>query len=342
MIIVMDRSNKTRSERAQLVKRKRNRLIIITNLVLLSAITATIVLTYQVKQDKSGAELPKLAAVNSKKPVQVDTDISKVPIPGLKNNGDKDNHQQDQDKKQDTKKDTKQDAKQEDKAPITKSENGSDSTSTKPSIGTNKKAKVVYLTFDDGPNQYTDQILDILHSNDIHATFFMIGTQLRDEKSSVERLIKEGHYPGLHSMSHSYNKLYKSGGYDHFVNEFKQEQALLYKLTGFKASLIRAPYGSAPQIGYNFRTQIADAGFKMWDWTVDSKDWNYDGKPDKVVQQVKRQVHRDQEIILMHEKKQTVQALPRIIAYLKQKGYSFAVYKPDHHVTVNFGKDTRL
>ncbi|MNL86512.1 hypothetical protein D3C87_2152450 [compost metagenome] len=64
--------------------------------------------------------------------------------------------------------------------------------------------------------------------------------------------------------------------------------------------------------------------------------------PSKVVGQVKRQIHRKQEVILLHEKKQTVQALPQIIAYLQHQGYSFAVYKPDHHVVVNFGKDSRL
>ncbi|RUT36587.1 polysaccharide deacetylase [Paenibacillus zeisoli] len=321
----MERSNETRIERAQQVKKKRRRLILTINLVLISAIAITTVLSMKIRQEQSSSAMPKLAAVNAKQPQSIDP---------------ADPH------KQVTKKDQVGNKEPENRDPSDSHNEKSSGEDTKASQAASaaalQKAKVVYLTFDDGPNQYTDQILDILSKNDIHATFFMIGSQLRDEKSSVERLIHEGHYAGLHSMSHSYSKLYKSGGSDHFIQEFKQEQALLYKLTGVKSSLIRAPYGSAPQIGYNFRTAIYEAGFKMWDWTVDSKDWSYEGKPAKVIEQVKRQIHRKQEVILMHEKKQTVQALPQIIAYLQHQGYSFAVYKPDHHVVVNFGKDIRL
>ncbi|MNJ67649.1 hypothetical protein D3C77_638390 [compost metagenome] len=80
----------------------------------------------------------------------------------------------------------------------------------------------------------------------------------------------------------------------------------------------------------------------MWDWTVDSKDWLHTSKPDKVLEEIKRQVHRDVEVILLHEKKQTVEALPQIIQYLTDKGYAFAVYKPDQHFPVNFANDSRL
>ncbi|WP_237690591.1 polysaccharide deacetylase family protein [Paenibacillus caui] len=217
-----------------------------------------------------------------------------------------------------------------------------ESKTAKPAEPSPVSDKTVYLTFDDGPSPYTDQILDILDKQNIHATFFLIGSQLEDHQGQINRLLKEGHYPGLHSMSHSYKKLYKSGSSAHFINEFKQEQALFKELTGEDVDLIRAPYGSAPQIGKSFRDDIADAGFKMWDWTVDSKDWSYTGEPDKVIHQVKRQVHGKLNVILMHEKKQTVQALPQIITYLREQGYSFAVYKPDHHLVVNFAKDDRL
>lgn len=326
MNFVMERSNETRIERAQLVKKRRRRLILTINLVLISAIAITAVFSLKIRQEQSDSALPKLSAPNPNQPKSIN------PADGPKQVTKQDQQQQNKPEK-DQQLTTAQGEVSAGKDPNAAAVNSADN---------QQKTKVVYLTFDDGPNQYTDQILNILSKNDIHATFFMIGSQLKDNKSSVERLIHEGHYAGLHSMSHSYSKLYKSGGSDHFIQEFKQEQALLYKLTGVKSYLIRAPYGSAPQIGYNFRTAIYEAGFKMWDWTVDSKDWDYNGMPSKVVGQVKRQIHRKQEVILLHEKKQTVQALPQIIAYLQHQGYSFAVYKPDHHVVVNFGKDSRL
>lgn len=202
--------------------------------------------------------------------------------------------------------------------------------------------KVIYLTFDDGPSKYTEQIVDILNQKGIHATFFMIGNQLAGNEKKVKTTMGAGNYVGLHSMSHDKKKLYQSGSSAKFIKEFEQEQALMEKITGTTPWLIRAPYGSKPEISGKFLDDIAEANFKMWDWTVDSKDWKYPDKPERIIQEVKRQVHRDTEVILMHEKSQTVQVLPEVIDLLRKKGYSFAVYKPDLHFAVNFAKDQRL
>ncbi|WP_245954501.1 polysaccharide deacetylase family protein [Fontibacillus phaseoli] len=256
----------------------------------------------------------------------------------------------------------------EDKAPLTSTEsaeakdqpqvnaNDADTTQSPPPANpkegkeektgakTEKKTaqKVIYLTFDDGPGKYTDQIVSILNKNGIHGTFFMIGNQVSGNEKAIKTAAENGNYIGLHSMTHDKKKLYRSSGSARFIKEFKQEQEIIQKITGTTPWLIRAPYGSKPEINNKFLNDIAAAKFKMWDWTVDSKDWNYPGKPERIIQEIKRQVHRDTEVILMHEKSQTVQALPGIIKYLKKKGYSFAVYKPDQHFPVNFAKDERL
>lgn len=202
--------------------------------------------------------------------------------------------------------------------------------------------KVVYLTFDDGPNKHTSEILDILDAYKIKGTFFMLGPQLAKQKDSVDRLIAEGHYLGMHSMSHDKQKLYLSGSTDQFISEFKEEQTLMNELFGLEPVLIRAPYGSKPYITSDFRGDIADAGFKMWDWTLDSLDWKYSNQPLKIVREVKDHASRDMEVILLHERAQTVEALPMIIAYLKRIGYQFEVYQPEHHKVVNFDHDERL
>lgn len=204
------------------------------------------------------------------------------------------------------------------------------------------KPKVVYLTFDDGPSKYTDQLLEILEHYQIHGTFFMIGNQLSQHKETVNQVLEEGHYVGLHSMTHNKKVLYNGKGSANFIEEFTKEQKLMEKLTGTSPTLIRAPYGSKPGIDEKFRGDIAKAGFKMWDWTVDSMDWKYPNSPGAILKEVKRQTHRDTEVILLHEKAQTVQILPQIIEYLQSKGYAFAVYKPNQHFTVNFGNDSRL
>lgn len=219
---------------------------------------------------------------------------------------------------------------------------------TKPQVEPDKKPqtpvkqKVIYLTFDDGPGKYTEPLLDILGRYQIHGTFFMIGNQLSSHKKTVNQVVEAGHYVGLHSMTHNKKKLYDGDGSAHFIEEFAREQKLVEKLTGTTPTLIRAPYGSKPEIDGKFRGDIAKAGFQMWDWTVDSKDWKYPDSPGTILKEVKRQTHRNTEVILLHEKAQTVKVLPQIIEYLQSKGYAFAVYKPDQHFTVNFGNDPRL
>ncbi|MBA9084000.1 peptidoglycan/xylan/chitin deacetylase (PgdA/CDA1 family) [Fontibacillus solani] len=205
-----------------------------------------------------------------------------------------------------------------------------------------KAKKIVYLTFDDGPSKYTNQIVSILEEKGIHATFFVIGNQLKGNEQKLKDAHDAGNYIGLHSMTHNKKILYNSGSSARFIKEFQKEQQLVNNILGYEPVLIRAPYGSKPEIKGKFLDDIADAGFKMWDWTVDSKDWYYTGKPDRILQEVKRQVDQDTEVILMHEKSQTVEALPKIIDYLHNKGYAFAVYKPNQHISVNFAKDERL
>lgn len=202
--------------------------------------------------------------------------------------------------------------------------------------------KVIYLTFDDGPSKYTNEIVDILEQYGIHATFFMIGNQLKDNEQKVKNAFDAGNYIGLHSMTHNKKTLYQSGSSAIFMNEIKKEQQLIEEITGFVPNLVRAPYGSKPGIKGPLLDDIAAAGFKMWDWTIDSKDWRYPDKPTKILKEVKQQIRRDREVILLHEKSQTVEILPDLIEYLHNKGYSFAVYKPDQHFTVNFYNDDRL
>lgn len=205
-----------------------------------------------------------------------------------------------------------------------------------------KKQKVVYLTFDDGPNEHTETILNILDKYGVKATFFAIGTNLKGHEKELKKVYEAGNYVGLHSMSHNAKKLYKSGSSANFINEFKKEQGLVKDIIGATPTLIRPPYGSSPNINKKFRDDIVKANFKMWDWTTDSQDWRYPRNPDKIIKEVKKHLKLNTEVILMHEKAQTVKVLPEIIEYIQKKGYTFAVYDPNNHISVNFGKDKRL
>jgi len=202
--------------------------------------------------------------------------------------------------------------------------------------------KVVYLTFDDGPSNLTDQFLDVLHEQDVKATFFMQGSNLKKEhlQESVKRATKEGHYIGGHSMTHEFNRLYKD---NQFVPEMNETLALIHEITGINPTLVRPPYGSAPGLnGEQIRNQIVNAGLKVWDWTIDSNDWKLKDNPALIIENIKNGTNSDREVVLMHEKPQTLAALPGIIEFYKNQGYKFVVYDETNHFYLNFQNDIRM
>ncbi|MBH0321356.1 polysaccharide deacetylase family protein [Bacillus cereus] len=202
--------------------------------------------------------------------------------------------------------------------------------------------KVVYLTFDDGPSEFTGKFLDVLKEQHVASTFFMQGSNLQNTafQENVKRAVKEGHYIGAHSMTHNSDKLYKK---EQFVTEMKETLALIHNITGTTPKLVRPPYGSAPGLkGQDIRNKIVEAGIKVWDWTIDSNDWKLKGNPQQIIENVKRTTTEDVEVVLMHEKLQTLQVLPEIIKFYKEKGYEFGVYNEADHFQLNFQKDQRL
>ncbi|WP_267379470.1 polysaccharide deacetylase family protein [Bacillus sp. GM_Baccil_2] len=202
--------------------------------------------------------------------------------------------------------------------------------------------KVVYLTFDDGPSELTGKLLDVLKVQNVASTFFMQGSNLQNAgfQENVKRAVKEGHYIGAHSMTHNSDKLYKKR---QFVPEMKETLSLIHDITGTTPKLVRPPYGSAPGLkSEEIRNQIVGAGIKVWDWTIDSNDWKLKDNPNQIIENVKKQTTEDVEVVLMHEKLQTLQALPEIIKFYKEKGYEFGVYNDADHFRLNFQKDQRL
>ncbi|MGG2015021.1 peptidoglycan-N-acetylglucosamine deacetylase [Bacillus sp. S10(2024)] len=204
--------------------------------------------------------------------------------------------------------------------------------------------KVAYLTFDDGPGKYTAQLLDILKQNDVKATFFLIGSNVKAYPDLVKRELAEGHYVGMHSMTHDYAKLYKQGGY---VNEMKEDQKLISNIIGQAPKLTRPPYGSSG-LTEALRNQVAENGLRVWDWTIDSVDWRYNKMPvdaasAKITENVIAGAKTNREVILLHDiHLQSVSAVSAIIKGLKEKGYEFESYNENEHFEVNFWHDKRI
>ena len=127
--------------------------------------------------------------------------------------------------------------------------------------------KVVYLTFDDAPGgEVTQKTLDILKEENVPATFFIIGEQIKGQEDIILRMKNEGHSIGLHSFTHERSKLYScSSG---FINEMKQVQKALYDVTGENYYILRFPFGTNNST-YRLTNEMVDAvhsnNFKIYD-----------------------------------------------------------------------------
>ena len=190
-----------------------------------------------------------------------------------------------------------------------------------------KEKKKVYLTFDDGPSIYTDEILDILKENNVKATFFVVG---KDESyyKYYKRIVKEGHTLGMHSYTHEYDKLYAS--VDAFAEEIEKLNKVLYEATGTKSKIFRFPGGSSNSVAkqpmeeyirYLNKEQIA-----YYDWNALSGDAVTTGlSPEQLVKNIMKDVEKnDNSIVLMHDLRtthNTVESLPLLIDTLKEGGY---------------------
>ncbi|WP_338751042.1 polysaccharide deacetylase [Bacillus sp. FJAT-52991] len=217
----------------------------------------------------------------------------------------------------------------------------------KPNPNPPSKKPIAYVTFDDGPSVYSASILNTLAAHKAKATFFYIEPNVRKYSTSAKKAAKDGHYLGLHSVTHQVNRLYRSP--QSFMSEMNQTQQTVKQVTGQSSVLIRAPYGSKPYLKQPYRNAMAQKGYRLWDWDVDSLDWKHSpSTKNQILQNVKAGVQQQKKrgdqnvVILMHEKKATAEILPAILDYLKKEGYDLQAYNPSAHVTQNFWKDGRL
>ena len=126
--------------------------------------------------------------------------------------------------------------------------------------------KVIYLTFDDGPSVMTDKVLDVLKENDVKATFFIIGNQIKGQESVVKRINSEGHSIGLHTYTHKYKNIYSNR--KGFIAEILKSQDEINSLIGIKPTIIRFPSGSCKHLTKAFLEQLHSYNFTIYDWNV--------------------------------------------------------------------------
>ncbi|WP_054958598.1 polysaccharide deacetylase [Paenibacillus dakarensis] len=191
--------------------------------------------------------------------------------------------------------------------------------------------KTVYLTFDDGPSELTEEVLDILKKKDIKATFFVLGAQAKVRPEMIRRIHEEGHVIGNHTYNHDYSKLYER--FHEFWDQIKQTEETVRLITGNRPQLVRAPGGTAGKFDETYFRLLQEGGYRVFDWNVDSGDSRRRGVPAaEIVKGATAQVNLDKAIVLLHDgagHRESVKALPDIISYYQKKGYRFDVLTPE-------------
>ena len=182
--------------------------------------------------------------------------------------------------------------------------------------------KYVALTFDDGPSEYSLEILDCLLENNSKATFFELGNRMKSRSDITLKLYNSGMEIGNHTYSHKYlTRITKNEA----LEEINSTSILFNEITGDNIKLLRAPYGS---VDSSVR-QLSP--FPIISWNIDTKDWLYKD-PDKSLPIILEHVS-DGDIILMHDVHEpTIELVRRVVPELKARGYELVTVSELAHL----------
>lgn len=177
-----------------------------------------------------------------------------------------------------------------------------------------EEKKKVALTFDDGPHpQYTPEMLDVLQTCNVKATFFLLGQEVERYPEIVKQIQEGGHLIGNHSYKHEQlSKLTM----EQACAQVSRTNELICDITGTYPSYVRPPFG-------DWHEKL-DCQVNMVEvlWDVDTLDWSSQNHAD-IVNKVLKNV-QENDIILMHDGYETsVTAAKEIIETLQKQGYEF-------------------
>ena len=190
--------------------------------------------------------------------------------------------------------------------------------------------KVIYLTFDDGPGQYTEELLKILKKHKVKATFF-VTLAYEDYQYLIKEEYRAGHTVAVHTATHEYSEIYESS--DAYWEDFNKVQDVIQKQTRCRTQLFRFPGGASNTISANYcegiMTQLAEEsavkGYTYVDWNVTSGDAGDTTDGDVMYENMMNGIHTyKNSFILCHDiKSYTVAMMDRFITDALKEGYTF-------------------
>lgn len=198
---------------------------------------------------------------------------------------------------------------------------------------TKNEEKIAYLTFDDGPTiSVTPKILDILKSEDVKATFFVIGKYVDKHPEIVRREYEEGHYIANHGYDHDNSVLYKSN--ESFRNELEKTDIAIGKAIGvddYCSHIFRFPNGFMSPANKSSKKEalkiLEEMQYTYVDWNCLNNDSVKKYSRQELLNNLKKtSKNKGALVILMHDTKDVSDSstiLKESIEYLKSEGYEF-------------------
>ncbi len=171
--------------------------------------------------------------------------------------------------------------------------------------------KAIALTFDDGPSDYTEELLDGLELYGARATFFVIGSKAEKNPETVKRAHEDGHLIGNHTYSHI--DFYESS-LTEIEEDIQKGSDVIEQITGERPLFLRAPYGNVTFL------QLKQLDCFFVHWSSSTLDW-FREEEEYIYKRIMKKA-KDGAIILMHDTREvTVKAVLRAIPELQEQGY---------------------
>jgi peptidoglycan-N-acetylglucosamine deacetylase len=177
----------------------------------------------------------------------------------------------------------------------------------------------VALTFDDGPGQYTPQVLETLQRYNVPATFFVIGQSSLQYPGYLQQDFAAGNAVGNHTFTHPHLPNLSTS---EIYSELSQTQNAIYNATGTRPTVFRPPYGEYNNDAVNAASQL---GMTVVNWSAAANDWENPPPAADVIASRILSAAANGAIFLLHEdggdRSNTVAALPAIISELQSRGF---------------------
>lgn len=181
-----------------------------------------------------------------------------------------------------------------------------------------KTDKRIALTFDDGPSEHTNTVLDILKKYNIKATFFLIGSKVESNQEVLKRLLEEGHQIGNHTYRHS-----KSTGF-YPVHKLERElistREVVKRYAGLNMKLYRPPFGVTTP---NLAKVVSQLRLSVIGWSVRSFDTTSQSA-ERIIQRIIKDIKPGAVVLLHDDREKCTRVLETIIPYLLNQQFTFA------------------